>query len=229
MEYRCAACRCRRGLGIEAVADTNLRRTAAAVAVAGVALLGGLPLLIEPELSPTLEGGLALVASATALGALIFAPLLLPPAISLYGAELVVLVHRGELALWNIPLLAVGLLVVYDAGELRHQLPPGSSIEAAPLRALTRRIALTGALGLLGSAAVVAAASLSTRGGAAAAVVGGLAVAVAVLLVRMLAPTAQVGVAAAPRPPRASHRPQPIGDLQAFSQRPAGSSRTASR
>jgi hypothetical protein len=51
---------------------------------------------------------------------------------------------------------------------------------------------VTAALGLLGSAAVVAAASLSSRGGAAAAVVGGLAVAIAVLLVRMLAPTAQV-------------------------------------
>ena len=155
-----------------------------------MALLGGFPLLIEPELSP-LEGGFALVASLTALVALIFAPLLLPPAIALYGAELVVLVHRGELALWNIPLLAVGLLLVYEAGELRHRLPPGSLIEAAPLRVLTRRIAVTAALGLLGSAAVVAAASLSSRGGAAAAV-GGLAVAVAVLLVRMLAPTAQV-------------------------------------
>ena len=91
--------------------------------------MGGLPLLIEPELSPTLEGGLALVASATALGALIFTPLLLPTAISLYGAELVVLVHRGELALWNIPLLAVGLLVVYDAGELRHRLPPARALK----------------------------------------------------------------------------------------------------
>jgi hypothetical protein len=191
LECRCAAGRCRRGPGIEAVADTNLRRAAAAVAVAGVALLGGLPLLIEPELSP-LEGGLALVPSLTALVALIFAPLLLPPAIALYGAEFVLLVHRGELALWNIPLLAVGLLLVYEAGELRHRLPPGSLIEAAPLRVLTRQIAATAALGLLGSAAVVAAASLSSRGGAAAAVVGGLAVAVAVLLVRMLAPTAQI-------------------------------------
>jgi hypothetical protein len=156
-----------------------------------VALLGGLPLLIEPELSP-LEGALALVASLTALVALIFAPLLLPPAVALYGAEFVLLVHRGELALWNIPLLAVGLLLVYEAGELRHRLPPGSLIEAAPLRVLTRRIAVTAALGLLGSAAVVAAASLSSRGGAAAAVVGGLGVAVAVLLVRMLAPTTHV-------------------------------------
>ena len=101
------------------------------------------------------------------------------------------LVHRGELALWNIPLLAVGLLLVYEA-ELRHRLPSGSLIEAAPLRVLTRRITVTAALGLLGSVAVVAAAGLSSRGGAAAAVVGGLAVAVAVLLVRMLAPTAQV-------------------------------------
>ena len=156
-----------------------------------MALLGGLPLLIEPELSP-LEGGLALVASVTALAALIFAPLLLPPAMALYGAQLVVLVHGGELALWSIPLLAVGLLLVYEAGELRHRLPPGSLVEAAPLRALTRRIAVTAALGLLGSAAVVAAAGLSSRGGAAAAVLGGLAVAVAVLLVRMLAPTAQL-------------------------------------
>jgi hypothetical protein len=151
-----------------------------------------LPLLVEPELSP-LAGGLALVASVIALGAVIVAPLLVPPAIGLYGAELVVLEHRGELALWTIPRLAFGLLLVYEAGELRHRLPAGSLVEAAPLRALARRIALTAALGLLGSAAVVAAASLSSRGGPAAAVVGGLAVAVAVLLVRTLAPTAEVG------------------------------------
>jgi hypothetical protein len=147
-----------------------------------------LPLLIEPELSPP-AGGLALLASVTALAAVIVAPLLLPPALALYGAELVVLEHRGELALWTIPLLAVCLLLVYEAGELRHRLPPGSLVEAAPLRALARRMAVTAALGLLGSAAVVAAAGLSSRGGAAAAVVGGLAVAVAVLLVRTLAPT----------------------------------------
>jgi hypothetical protein len=48
---------------------------------------------------------------------------------------------------------------------------------------------MTAALGLLGSAAVVAAAGLSLRGGPAALVVGGLAVAVAVLLVRILAST----------------------------------------
>jgi hypothetical protein len=154
-------------------------------------LLGGLPLLVEPDPS-ALAGGLALAASVTVLGALIVAPLVLPLAIALYGAELVVLEHRGELALWNIPLLAVGLLLVYEAGELRHRLPRGSLIEAEPLRARARGIALTAALGLLGSAAVVAAASLTSRGGAAAAVVGGLAVAVTVLLVRTLAPTAEV-------------------------------------
>ena len=145
-----------------------------------------MPLLVEPELSPP-AGGLALVASVTALAAVIFSPLLLPPAIALFGAELVVLEHRGELALWSIPLFAVGLLLVYEAGELRHRLPAGSLIEAAPLRALARRISVAAALGLLGSAAVVAAAGLSSRGGAAAAVVGGLAVAVAALLVRSLA------------------------------------------
>ena len=142
-----------------------------------------------PELSPP-AGGLALVASVTALAAVIFSPLLLPPAIALFGAELVVLEHRGELALWSIPLFAVVSLLVYEAGELRHRLPAGSLIEAAPLRALARRISVAGALGLLGSAAVVAAAGLSSRGGAAAAVVGGLAVAVAALLVRALAPQA---------------------------------------
>jgi hypothetical protein len=150
--------------------------------------LGTLPLLIARGL-PSLQGTLALAASITALVALILAPSLLPPAIALYGAELVVSVHRGELAVWSIPLLAAGLLLVYEAGELRHQLPSGSVIEPGAVRALTRRIGLTAALGLLGSAAVVAAASLSGRGGPAAAVVGGLAVAVAVFLVRILAAT----------------------------------------
>jgi hypothetical protein len=150
--------------------------------------LGGLPLLIERGLPP-LEGALALAASATVLGALILAPSLLPPAMALYGTELVVSVHRGELTVWSTPLLAVGLLLVYEAGELRHRLPSGSVVEPGAVRALTRRIAMTAALGLLGSAAVVAAAGLSLRGGPAALVVGGLAVAVAVLLVRILAST----------------------------------------
>ncbi len=130
---------------------------------------------------------MALAASVTALAALIFAPLLLPPAVALLAAELVVSVHRGELALWSVPLLAVGLLLVYEAGELRHRLPPGSVIESGPLRALAGRLALTAALGLLAAATVLAAASLSSRGGAAAAVIGGLALAGAFHLVRMLA------------------------------------------
>jgi hypothetical protein len=148
--------------------------------------LGGLPLLVEGGLPP-LESGLALAASVTALAALIFAPSLLPPAIGLYATELVVSVHRSGLSIWTIPFVAVGLLLVYEAGELRHRLPARSVIEPGAARALTWRIALTAALGLLGSAAVVGAASLSSRGGAAAAVVGGLAVTVAVLLVRILA------------------------------------------
>ena len=125
----------------------------------------------------------------TTLEALTFAPRLLPPAVALYAAELVFSVHRRELALWTVPLLAFGLLLVYEAGELRYRLPPGSVIEARPLRALTRRVALTAALGLLASVSVVAAASLSSRGGAAAAVIGGLAVAAVILLVRILAAT----------------------------------------
>jgi hypothetical protein len=153
--------------------------------------LGGLPLLISRGLPP-LQGTLALAASVTALAALILAHSLLPPAIALYGAELVVSVHRDELALWSIPLLAAGLLLVYDAGELRYQLPSGSVIESGAVRALTRRLGLTAALGLVGSAAVVAAASLPGRGGPAAAVVGGLAVAIAVFLVRILATTTRV-------------------------------------
>jgi hypothetical protein len=132
---------------------------------------------------------LALVASVGAIVAVIFAPLLLPPAVALVATELVVSVHRGELALWGVPLLAVGLLLVYEAGELRHRLPPDSVIEPRPLRALARRLALTAAMGLLGSVAVLAAASLSTRGGAAAAVVGGLAVVAALLVVRILTAT----------------------------------------
>ena len=129
---------------------------------------------------------MALAASVTALAAVIFAPLLLPPAVALLAAELVVSVHRGVLALWSVPLLAVGLLLVYEAGDLRHRLPPDSVIEPGPLRALAGRLALTTAIGLLASVTVLAAAGISSRGGAAGAVVGGLAVAAAVLLVRML-------------------------------------------
>jgi len=128
----------------------------------------------------------------TALAALILVPLLLPPAIALYGAELVVSVHRDELDVWSIPLLAAGLLLVYDAGELRHRLPPDSVIELGAVRALARRFGLTAALGLLAAVTVVAAASLSSRGGPAAAVVGGLAVVIAVSLVRILAATPRV-------------------------------------
>lgn len=128
---------------------------------------------------------MALAATVAVFEAMIF-PLLLPPAVALLAAELVVSVHRGGLALWSVPLLAVGLLLVYEAGELRHRLPPDSVVEPRPLRALAGRLALTTALGLLASVTVLAAAGLSSRGGAAAAVVGGLAVAAAVLLVRML-------------------------------------------
>ena len=143
-------------------------------------------MLAEGGLHP-LERGLALAASVLALAALTLAPSLLPLAIAFYGPELVVSVHRGGVSIWTIPFVAVGLLLVYEAGELRHRLPTRSFIEARAVRALSWRIALTAALGLLGSAAVVGAAGLSSRGGAAAAVVGGLAVTVAVLLVRILA------------------------------------------
>jgi hypothetical protein len=142
-------------------------------------------MIVERAFSP-LESTLALAASVTALEALIFAPLLLPPAVALLAAELVVSVHRGEIALWSVPPLAVGLLLVYEAGELRHRLLPDSVIEPVPLRALAGRLALTAAIGLLASVTVLAAGSLSSRGGATAAVVGGVAVAAAVLLVRML-------------------------------------------
>lgn len=129
---------------------------------------------------------MALAAGVAVLEALISTPLLLPPAVALLATELVVSVHRGGLALWTVPLLAVGLLLVHEAGELRHRLPPESVVEPGPLRALAGRLALTAALGLLASVTVLAAAGLSSRGGAAAAVVGGAAVAAAVLLVRML-------------------------------------------
>ena len=146
---------------------------------------------IAPELS-SLEAMLAVVASITALVGLNFASVMLPPAIALYAAGLVVSVHRDELAAWSIPLATVGLILVYEAGELRHRLPPGAVIEPGPLRALAVRIALTAALGALAAVTVLAAAGLSSRGGASAAIIGGLAVAVSVFLVRMLAPTAQV-------------------------------------
>jgi hypothetical protein len=142
--------------------------------------------MIVERAFPPLEGGLALAASVAVLVALSFAPLVLPLAVALLAAELIVSVHRGGLALWNVPLLAVGLLLVYEAGELRHRLPADPVIEPGALRALAGRLALTAAIGLLASVTVLAAASLSSRGGAAAAVVGGLAVAAAVLLVRML-------------------------------------------
>jgi hypothetical protein len=170
---------------MDALASTNLRRAAGAFAAANAALLASLPILVERAFPP-LEGGLALAASLAALEAVIFAPLLLPPAVALLATELVVSVHRGALAIWSVPLLAVGLLLVYEAGELRHRLPLDSVIERGPLKALAGRLALTAAIGLLASVTVLAAASLSSRGGAAAAVVGGVAAAAAVLLVRML-------------------------------------------
>lgn len=148
--------------------------------------MGALPLLIARGLPP-LEGALALAATVTVVGALIVAPSPLPAAIALYGAELVVSVHRGELALWSIPLLAVCLLLVYEGGDLRHRLPPGSVVEPTAARALARRVALTTALGLLASAAVAGAAGLSVRSGPVVVVIGGLAVAVAVLIVKVLA------------------------------------------
>jgi hypothetical protein len=143
-------------------------------------------LLVAGRLPP-LETGLALAAGVVALEAIIFAPLLLPAAVALFGAALVVWVHRGVLPLWSVPLFAVGLLLLHEAGELRHRLPAGSVVEAAPLRALARRLGLTAALGLVACSGVVAASSLPSRGGAAAAIVGGLAVAAALLLVRALA------------------------------------------
>ena len=143
--------------------------------------------MIVERAFPPLEGVLALAACVAALEALIFAPLLLPLAVALLATELVVSVHRGALALWTVPLLAVGLLLVYEAGELRHRLPPDSVIESGPLRALAGRLVLTAALGLLASVTVLAAAGLSSRGGAAAAVIGGLALAAVFLLVKMLA------------------------------------------
>jgi hypothetical protein len=156
-------------------------------------------MIVERALPP-LEGVLALAASVAALEALTFAPLLLPLAVALLATELVVSVHRGGLPLWTVPLLAVGLLLVYEAGELRHRLPPDSVIEPGPLRALAGRLALTAALGLLASVAVLAAASLTSRGGAAAAVIGGLAVAAAVLLVRMLGANGSFGARNLERP-----------------------------
>jgi hypothetical protein len=132
---------------------------------------------------PPLETGLTLAAGIVALEALLFAPLLLPLAVGLVGAVLVVWVHRDVLPLWSVPLLAIGLVLLHEAGDLRYRLPAGSVVESAPLRALARRVVLTAALGLIASAGVVAASSLPSRGGAAAAIVGGLAVAAAFLLV----------------------------------------------
>jgi hypothetical protein len=154
-------------------------------------LVGSLPVALEPELSSP-EAVLALAASVTALIGLTVASVLLPPAIALYAAGLVLSVHRGELPVWSIPLATVGLILVYEAGELRHRLPPGAVMEPGPLRDLALRLALTAALGVLAAVTVLAAAGLSGRGGASAAIIGGLAAAVLVLLVRMLASTAQV-------------------------------------
>jgi hypothetical protein len=151
-----------------------------------------LPLLAARGL-PTVEVALALAASVIALAALLVAPSLLPAAVALYGAELVVSVHRGELGDWTMPLFAVCLLVVCEGGDLRHRLPARAVVEPAAVRALGRRVVLTLALGLLASAAVIAAAGVSGRGGPAAVVVGGLAVAAAFFLVENLADTTQTG------------------------------------
>jgi hypothetical protein len=149
--------------------------------------VGSLPPAIGSGFSSP-EGVLALAASVTAFVGLTFASVLLPPAVALYAAELVVSVHRGALAVWSIPVFAVVLIFVYEAGDVRHQLPRSAVVEPRPLRALVRRVALTAALGAVAAVAVLAAASVSTRGGPVAAVVGGLFAAASVLLVRMLAP-----------------------------------------
>ena len=156
--------------------------------------------MIVERAFPPLEVGLALAASIAALEALIFAALLLPLAVALLATELVVSVHRGGLALWSVPLVAVCVLLVYEAGELRHRLPPDSFIESGPLRALAGRLALTAVIALLAAATVLAAASLSSRGGAAAPVIGGLALAAAVLLVRMLDANGSFGATDLERP-----------------------------
>src|SRR5262249_48802177 len=148
LEHRCASRRRRRGADIEAIESTTLRRGAGAVAAVGAAFVGGLPLMMARGLPP-LQGTLALAASIALVAAVIVGPSLLPPAIALYGAELVVSTHRGDLALWSVPLVAVCLLVVYEAGELRHRLPSGSVVEPGAVRALTWRVVLTAALGLL--------------------------------------------------------------------------------
>jgi hypothetical protein len=164
-----------------------VRRAAGVAAAAGAALVSSLPPAIGSGLSSP-EGVLAVAASVAAVMGLTFASVLLPPAVALYAAELVVSVHRGALAVWSIPLFAVLLIFVYEAGDVRHQLPPSAVVELGPLRALVRRIALAAALGAVAAVAVLAAAGVSNRGGPAAAVVGGLFAAASVLLVRMLAP-----------------------------------------
>ena len=185
---------------MDGLASTTLRRAAGAFAAAGAVVLAGLPLFVERAFPP-LESGFALAASVAMLEALIFVPLLLPPAVALLATELILSVHRGELAVWTVPLLAVGLLLVYETGELRHRLPPDSVVERGPVKALARRLALTAAIGLLASGTVLAAASLSTRGGATAAVVGGLAAAAAVFLVGMLVANGSIGALPARRTP----------------------------
>lgn len=149
--------------------------------------MGSVPAALASGFSSP-QGLLALAANVTALIALTVGSALLPAAVALYGAELVVAVHRGALALWSIPLLVVVLILVYEAGEARHRLPRGAVVEPGPLRALARRVALSAALGALGAVTVLAASGLSSRGGPAAAIVGGVFAAGAVLLVRMLAP-----------------------------------------
>jgi hypothetical protein len=135
------------------------------------------------------QGRLALAAaSVTALMALTFAPVLLPGAIALYGAELVVAVHRGALEIWSIPLFALVLTFVYEAGEVRHRVPPGAVVEPRPLRGLARRLALSAALGALAAVTVLAATAISSRGGPTALIVGSVFAAGAALLVRMLTP-----------------------------------------
>jgi hypothetical protein len=152
------------------------------VAAVAAALFCVLPLLVEARLPP-LAGALALAGAVAAVGALIVTPLLLAPAAGLYAVALVVIGHRGQLPLWTIPFLAVGLLLFHEAGDLRYRVPPGSTIDRGPLFALARRLALTAGLGLLASLVVVAAGSVASRGGVAAAVVGGVAVGGAALLV----------------------------------------------
>ena len=161
-------------------------RAALATALASIVVVVALPLLLGVEAGSP-GSAVALAATLVALEALAFAPRLLPVAVALYAAAVVLAVHRGDLAEWSVAPLAAALLLLVESAELRRRLPDDCVVERDALRAHVRRLVLVGGTGLVAAAVALAAGGLSGRGGAGAGIVGAAAIGATLLLVRGVA------------------------------------------